>query len=70
MVTSLLNNPCVRNCPERSPGCCCEKRKAWLGKHRELKRRQRIEAILAGYQHDAKHDSKNRHKERHDWRHP
>ena len=24
-----MKNPCTRDCPDRAPGCNCEKRKAW-----------------------------------------
>lgn len=24
-----MRNPCTRDCPDREPGCNCEKRKAW-----------------------------------------
>lgn len=24
-----MKNPCRRDCPDRSPGCNCERRKAW-----------------------------------------
>ncbi len=65
-----MKNPCVKNCPGRSPGCCCQRRLDWLEEHRARKRRERAETTLAGYQRDAKRDAKNRHKERHDWRHP
>lgn len=70
MATSLRDNPCTRDCPERRPGCCCEKRRVWLRKHEEEKHRHRAEADLAGYQHEAKRDSTNKHKRRHNWRHP
>ena len=70
MLISLHKNPCVRDCPGRYPGCCCQDRLTWLAEHQKQKRQQRAEAALAGYQLDAKRDAKNRHKERHDWRHP
>ena len=25
-----MRNPCGKACPDRTPGCCCEKRQAWL----------------------------------------
>ena len=65
-----MKNPCVRDCPGRTPGCCCSARKAWLLEQAERKKKERAEKTLASYQRDAKRDSKNRHKERHDWRHP
>ena len=31
--------PCRKDCPERTPGCNCEKRKAWREKYEGKKQR-------------------------------
>lgn len=39
-----MKNPCTRDCPERYPGCNCERRQAWKfqqARIREAKRRER-----------------------------
>lgn len=33
----LQGNPCAADCPQRTPGCCCEKRRAWLREHKDRK---------------------------------
>lgn len=33
----LDGNPCTRDCPDRSPGCNCEKRKAWVAEKNKWK---------------------------------
>lgn len=31
------NHPCQRDCPDRQPGCNCERKQAWDQKRKELK---------------------------------
>ncbi len=50
--------PCRRECPDRTPGCNCEKRAAWRASLEEIKKEQRREKALSLYQRDAVHKSK------------
>lgn len=36
-----MKNPCQRDCPDRSPGCNCERRQAWKFQQAQLKERRR-----------------------------
>ena len=36
-----MKNPCTRECPDRFPGCDCERRKAWKFQQAQLKERRR-----------------------------
>lgn len=48
-----MKNPCVKDCPGRAPGCCCEKRKAWLEERELANKARRKQVDINGYQHDA-----------------
>ena len=38
--TALMkDNPCRKDCPDRYPGCNCERRKAWREKYEGKKQR-------------------------------
>lgn len=50
--------PCRRECPDRTPGCNCEKRRAWLAYREEIKKERRREQGLNTYQIDAVRKSK------------
>jgi len=39
--------PCKRDCPDRKPGCYCEKKKAW-----DVKKWERKDAIHAAFEKD------------------
>ena len=54
--TSLMvGNPCRRDCPERKPGCNCEKRKEWRKEYeakketiyRDKNNTQMIDGVIA-----------------------
>ena len=34
----MRDNPCRKDCPERQPGCNCERRKAWRDGYEAKKR--------------------------------
>ena len=34
----LCKSPCTRECPDRKPGCNCEKRKAWKAENEAQKK--------------------------------
>lgn len=40
-----MRNPCTRDCPDRQPGCNCEKRKAWKFLHEQAKARGRKNTV-------------------------
>lgn len=42
-------NPCTKECPDRTPGCECEKRRAWDWYQEQVKEGRRREHILDGY---------------------
>lgn len=48
-----MRNPCRWDCPDRTPGCNCEKRQAWLWLREQAKQSRRREDILDAYQKDA-----------------
>lgn len=35
----IKDNPCRRDCPDRYPGCNCDKREAWRDEYEAKKRR-------------------------------
>lgn len=44
-----MRNPCRRDCPDRMPGCNCEKRKAWKFQQAQIRdaiRRERSVVIF------------------------
>lgn len=36
-----MKNPCTRDCPDRRPGCDCEKRRAWKWQQERIKAAKR-----------------------------
>ena len=40
-----MKNPCTRDCPDRHPGCECEKRRAWKFQQKKIQE-ARKQAIL------------------------
>ena len=36
-----MTNPCTRDCPDRFPGCNCERRQAWKFQQANLKEARR-----------------------------
>ena len=36
-MTNYIENPCKRDCPDRRPGCCCQKRKEWVEQQKDIK---------------------------------
>ena len=64
-----MKQPCMKDCPDRAPGCCCEKRRDWLREHRDRKKKERAEKEIAAYQASARRDSANPDKQRRSWRH-
>ena len=58
-----MRSPCTRECPERKTGeaCFCEKKQAWEDFKEQRRRERQREALLDGYQRDAKYDSKTKH---------
>ena len=42
-------NPCTKDCPDRKPGCDCEKRKAYKWQQEQIKEARRRRNIVDGY---------------------
>ena len=42
-------NPCTKDCPDRHPGCECEKRRAWIWQQEQIKEAKRRERIVDNY---------------------
>ena len=42
-------NPCTKDCPDRHPGCECEKRRAWKWHQAQIKEAKRRERIVDNY---------------------
>ena len=58
--------PCRRDCPDRVPGCSCEKREAWLAYLKSVREAMRRETVLNCYQMEAVRKSrKSRTRRRH-----
>ena len=57
-----MDNPCTRDCPDRYPGCDCEKRKAWKWNQEQLKEAKRRDNIVAEYRRDKVRGSRKRHR--------
>lgn len=53
-----MKNPCRRECPERTPGCHCEKREAWKFYQKQIKDARKREANVSAYQRDAVYQSR------------
>lgn len=65
-----MKQPCVKDCPDRAPGCCCEKRRAWLREHHDRKKKVRAAAVVDSYEIDSHRASKKHGGGRqHNWRH-
>lgn len=60
-----MRNPCRKTCPDRTPGCCCEKREAWLFCLDQERKARRREHLLDNYQRDAVKDSQKPIRRRH-----
>lgn len=48
-----MRNPCGKACPDRIPGCCCEKRRAWLFCLKQEKEARERVRMLEGFQADS-----------------
>lgn len=48
-----MRNPCGKACPDRTPGCCCEKRQAWLFCLKQEKEARERVKVLEGFQADS-----------------
>ena len=44
-----MRNPCTRDCPDRKPGCECEKRRAWKWQQAQAKEARRRDSIVDNY---------------------
>ena len=44
-----MRNPCTRDCPDRKPGCECEKRRAWKWQQAQAKKARRRDSIVDNY---------------------
>lgn len=44
-----MKNPCRRDCPDRAPGCDCEKRRAWKYLREQAKEALRLEHEVEDY---------------------
>ena len=42
-------NPCTKDCPDRYPGCECEKRRAWKWQQAQIKEAKRRQRIVDNY---------------------
>ena len=51
------DHPCRRTCPNRTPGCNCEKRTAWKQADEEKKEKTRRSRVVDEYQKEAVRDS-------------
>ena len=44
-----MRNPCKKDCPDRKPGCECEKRRAWKWQQEQAKEARRRSSIVDNY---------------------
>lgn len=44
-----MKNPCTRECPDRTPGCECEKRRAWKWQQEQIKEAKKRESLIDSY---------------------
>lgn len=44
-----MKNPCTRECPDRTPGCNCERREAYKFQQTQEKEARRRESIVNNY---------------------
>lgn len=51
-------NPCTKDCPDREPGCECEKRRAWKWQQEQIKEARRKDNIVSAYKRDKIRSSK------------
>ena len=60
------NHPCVRDCPDRRPGCNCEKLVKYKRKRKEEKKLKQLSGTVDDYQKNAVlRNRKNRIRRRH-----
>lgn len=52
------DHPCVRDCPDRRPGCNCEKLVKYKRKRKEEKKLKQLSGTVDDYQKDAVRKSK------------
>ncbi len=57
-----MDNPCTRDCPERYPGCNCERRKAWKWQENRRKEARRREHVVDEYRRDKVRGSRRKHR--------
>ncbi len=59
-------NPCTRECPDRTPGCDCEKRKAWKWQQEQIKETRKRERLVGDYRREKIRSSRRKHR-RYKW---
>ena len=47
-----MKNPCRRDCPDRAPGCNCEKREAWKFQQAQIKDAKERRNLIHAYFRD------------------
>lgn len=57
-----MKNPCTRECPDRTPGCDCEKRKAWKWNQQQIKEAQKKANIVKNYRREKINTSRQPHR--------
>ena len=48
-----MRNPCTRDCPDRQPGCNCEKRKAWPFLREQIRQERLRSGEVGTFQRDS-----------------
>ena len=56
-----MKNPCTRDCPDRAPGCNCEKRKAWKFQQAQAKDAKERRDMIRIYFRETGHRLKRRY---------
>ena len=55
-------NPCTKECPDRRPGCDCEKRRAYKWQQEQIKEARRKESLVSVYKRDKIRSSRRKHR--------
>ena len=59
-----MDNPCTRECPDRTPGCDCEKRKAYKWQQEQIKEAKKRERLVGDYKSERIKASRHPHRRR------
>jgi len=62
-----MDNPCTKDCPDRKPGCNCEKRKAYKWQQDQIKEAKKRDRLPDMYRNEKIRSSRLPYRKRRKW---